>query len=153
MKNFKKASALILAVITAVVVFTACSTDKSFKDGTYRAEYSEADSHGWKDYLVVTVTDSKISEVDYDSLDADGNRKSESEDYGAAMKDGGNATWPSDFVPKLEKALIEKQDAEKIDEIAGATNSSDSMKNLFKKLKGNMEKGDTSTVKIEEKSK
>lgn len=54
----------------------------------------------------------------------------------------------SEFYPALEKSLVEKQDGSKIDAVAGATTSSDSMKKLYQALIANMKKGDTAEVKV-----
>ena len=49
---------------------------------------------------------------------------------------------------KLEKSLVEKQDASKVDTVAGATNSTNSFKQMMKELEKNMKKGDTNTVTV-----
>lgn len=145
----KKIISITLSVILAGMAFVGCTpSNNAMKDGTYRAEMSEADSHGWTDFVEITVSGEKITAVDYDSLDADGNRKSESPDYDEAMKGAGSTTYPSKFMPELEAALVEKQDATKVDAIAGATQSSDSFKLLVKELKGNMSSGKTDVVKV-----
>lgn len=148
----KKTLIAMLSLCLVAMLFVACDNaadTASFKDGTYKAAYAKADDHGWTDYLEVTVADGKITEVDYDSLNADGAKKSENDEYNNAMKNAGGKTWPSDFFPKLEKALIEKQNAENVDAVAGATSSSDSMKKLYKALIPNMQKGDTAEVKVD----
>ena len=44
----KKILAAVLAMVFALALLTACGS--SMKDGTYRAEYSSFDDHGWKDF-------------------------------------------------------------------------------------------------------
>lgn len=143
----KKFLCLVVALTMVSCVFVGCA-EKGMKDGTYKAEYSAADDHGWTDYVEITVADGKITAVDYDSVDAEGKKKNGNEWYDNAMKDAGSPTWPSDFMPKLEQSLIDNQDIDKVDTIAGATASSDSFRKLVKELSKNMSKGDTTTVKV-----
>lgn len=149
MKQLKRIFVLALTVITALAVFTGCTpSTKTMKDGTYRAEFTEADSHGWTDYVVVTVSGEKITQVEYDSLDADGKKKSLDTNYEETMKGAGSSTWPSKFMPELAEQLKTKQDIEAVDDIAGATESSSAFKKLVKALKPKMEKGETGTTKV-----
>ncbi|MEG0691616.1 MAG: FMN-binding protein [Oscillospiraceae bacterium] len=143
----KKFLCLTVAVALAGAMFVGCSS-KGMKDGTYKAEFSTADSHGWTDYVEVTVSGEKITAVDFDSVNAEGLKKSADEAYNKMMKDTGSATWPSDFFPKLEENLIKAQGADKVDAVAGATDSSNSLKKLAKELEKNISKGDTATVKV-----
>lgn len=147
-KSIKGIATLSLSIVATVVILTGCTTSKTLKDGTYRAEFSEADSHGWTDYVVVTVSGEKIANVEYDSLDADGKKKTESADYEETMKGAGSTTWPSKFMPELSGQLEEKQNIDDIDDVAGATDSSSSFKKLTKELKSKMEKGETGTTKV-----
>lgn len=144
----KRLFCLMLATALIASMFVGCSASKTMKDGTYRAEYETADDHGWTDYVEVTVASGKISAVDYDAFDKDDQRKNGNEWYDTAMKDAGSKTWPSDFMPKLEEQLVEKQDVSKIDGVTGATDSTNSFKKLVKELTSSMSKGETATVKV-----
>lgn len=144
----KKLISIICVVCLCAVAFVACGDNKaSLKDGTYRAEYTDFDEHGWKEYAVVTVKDGKISDVDFDSVNKDGGRKSENEAYREAMEPVAN-TYPGKFYPELEAQLKEKQDPAKIETVAGATVSTNAAKELAKALVSNMQNGDTATVTI-----
>lgn len=146
----KKLFAMVLTLAITVCSFAGCTSGNAeVKDGTYSAEYSAADEHGWTDRLDVTVEGGKITAATFDSYDAEGNKKSESEEYNNVMKDAGGTTWPSEFLPAYSTDLVEKQDAAKVDTIAGATVSADSLKVLFKALQTNMSKGDTAEVKVD----
>ncbi len=144
----KKFLAIILAAIAVMGVATSCgSKNEGFKDGSYRAEMKDFDDHGWKDYVNVTVADGKITEVESDSLNSeDGHKKSEDEAYKEAYIGAGFETYPAATSEKLESGLIEKQDINQVDTVAGATHSSDTFKKLVKALEENMKKGDTNTV-------
>lgn len=143
----KKIATLILAGILSMTMLVGC-TSKSMKDGTYKAEFSTPDDHGWTEYVEITVKGEKITEVNFDGKNADGAKKSEDAAYEQAMKDAGSATWPKDFYSKLATSLVDKQDISKIDKVAGATTSSDDFIKLVKALSNKMSKGDTATEMV-----
>lgn len=140
----KKIISMILAVFICTGLFTGCTTSSAFKDGTYKAEFATPDDHGWTDYVEVTVTNAKITGVVFDAKNGEGAKKSEDKGYEEAMKGAGSKTWPSDFYPKLANGLIEKQDPTKVDNVAGATTSSNDFKTLVRALEKKMTNGDTS---------
>lgn len=151
----RRFAVLLTALLTAIAL-TGCNNNAggdTLKDGTYRAEMS-AESHGYKDYVEITVVGGKIDTVVYDSQTADGKRKTQDEDYKKAMMDGNkNAgipeTYPADYSKKLTEALLEKQDINKVDTVAGATTSSDDFKALVSALMNNIKKGNTKTVVVD----
>lgn len=142
----KKIFAVIVAVMASAVLLAGCSA--GMKDGTYKAENKEFDSHGWKDYITVTVSGGKITAVDFDSTNADGMLKTEDPAYKDSMEPV-SKTYPVKFCEELEKQLVEKQEPKKVNTVAGATNSSDSFKVLATEVisKG-IEKGNTETVVV-----
>lgn len=143
----KRIVMLAAAVLMAAVMMVGCSGSASFKDGTYKATAKNA-SHGWTDYLEVTVKDGKITAVDYDSLDEAGNRKSESQEYEDQMKGYGSEIGPMEFFPEYEQKLLDNQTAD-FDAVAGATTSGNSLKELFDQLRKNMVNGDTTEVIVD----
>lgn len=142
----KKFVTAIIAVMASAILLTGCGS--SMKDGTYKAEYKEFDSHGWKDYVTVTVSGGKITAVDYDSTNEAGAIKSTDASYKESMEPV-SGTYPEKFCAELEAQMVEKQEIKKVDTIAGATNSSDSFKVLVTELmsKG-VSKGSTETVVV-----
>lgn len=163
---------IILSCLSALLLFSSCSknnnitnnssvnngtdsivsaaTTGDMKDGQYRAEYREFDDHGWKDYVVVTVSGGKYTSVEFDSLNReDGRKKSEDKEYMNAYPKDGNFVKPDEYTKRLAQALVEKQDAEKIDTIATATTSSESFKKLVNALTINIKRGKTETVIVE----
>ena len=150
----KKYFAVLAVAILAGALTTGCSSNaEGMKDGTYRAEMKEA-SHGYTDYVEITVKNGKIDTVVYDAVADDGKKKSQDEDYKKSMMDGNkNAglpeTYPADYMKKLGDSLIEKQNADQVDAVAGATTSTNDFKKLVSALKSNMEKGKTETVVVD----
>ncbi|MGM9973131.1 MAG: FMN-binding protein [Clostridiaceae bacterium] len=58
-------------------------------------------------------------------------------------------TNPETYLPELEKALVDKQDPAKVDNITGATHSVDGFKEMVAKLiTEKVSKGDTTTLVI-----
>ena len=151
----KKTAAICLTAIFSFCLLTGCSNpaNDSLKDGTYRAEMS-TESHGYKDYVEIKVLNGKIDTVVYDSVTQDGKKKSDDENYKKSMMDGNkNAnlpeTYPADYMKKLSQSLVEHQDIEKVDAIAGATTSSNDFKTLVNALKNNMKNGKTKTIVVD----
>lgn len=152
MKKRIFAAALSMALLTTAMV--GCnSRSATLKDGTYRAQMKTAE-HGWTDYLEITVRNGKYDTVVFDAENAAGEKKSQDEEYKKSMLEGnknaGKAeTYPADYSEKLADNLLEKQDIEQVDAVAGATNSSEKFKALAKALEKNMKKGKTATVIVE----
>lgn len=147
--GMKKIIVAVLAVILAAGALASCGSDNSsgYKDGSYRIEGENYDSHGWKPYIDVTVKDSKITQVEFDYMnEEDGRLKTEDEAYEKAYISAGMGTYPAEFTEKLEKALIEKQDATMVDSVTGATHSSDDFKAMMNELQEAMMKGTTDTL-------
>ncbi len=143
----KKAMRSLLTALCAAALFSGCQ-NTSYKDGVYKAQYQEADDHGWTEYVAITVSGGKITAVDFDALDENGRKKSQDEEYKAAYLGAGYQTYPADYSKKLEESLLSRQDPDRVDAVAGATNSSKSFKDLVKRLESRMKKGDTSPLII-----
>lgn len=136
----KKAIITVLSIVMALSL-AACSSGK-IKDGTYRAEASEA-VYGYTTYLAVTYKDGAISDVDFDAIDADGALKS------ALGADYGMEISPDVWMKQIEDNVKKATAADKIDTVAGATNSSNDAKVLMKAVEESAKKGSAETVKVE----
>ncbi len=120
----------------------------SLEDGDYMAE-ANYDERGWKPFVEMTVADGKISMVNFDYITEDGKLKSEDEEYNKAMKEK-SGTNPSEYMPALENNLMEAQDVEMVDNVTGATNSSDNFKALVKAIMDDGKPGETVTIELAE---
>ncbi|MGM0640814.1 MAG: FMN-binding protein [Thermotogota bacterium] len=110
-------------------------------DGEYRAEMSEA-SHGWTDFLEITVKNGIIVKAYADAYNADGNLKTDDPNYGERM-----GMEPSRFFGVLSYRVIAEQSVEEIDTVTGATSSSNSVRTLLGGIIENGEAGETIKVK------
>ncbi|MCI8601724.1 MAG: FMN-binding protein [Oscillospiraceae bacterium] len=146
---------MILALMTLALAgcLASCGGGDGYRDGSYRAEAKNYDDHGWKEYVVVTVKDGKITEVEFDAVNKDDSRKkTEDDEYKEAYLGAELGTYPEDYTAKLEDSLIERQSADSVDTVAGATNSSKSFKKLVKALEGPMKKGKKDIVTVDTES-
>lgn len=126
-----------------------------YPDGTYRAEASEF-SHDWKEYVVVTVKDGKLTSVEFDAENkAKDAKKSDDEAYKQTMIDGNKAngkpeTYPEKFYKELSDSLMNASgDVDKVETVAGATTSSNSFRALAKAALSKAREGDTNTAVID----
>ena len=78
------------------------------QDGTYEAKTETPDSNGYTDQVTITVADGKITEAVWESVDADGNKKSELSENGQYVmtEDGHHLAEQS---KALGAALVENQ--------------------------------------------
>ncbi len=134
MKSNKILSLLAVAALATTVLVGCGSKDeaKALKDGKYEAK-STADERGFVGQVNIEVKDGKIATVKYDEINAEGVAKSTDDAYNAKMKELGSASNPKEAFPKLQAALIEKQDATAVDAVTAVTTSSDSFKTLAAK--------------------
>lgn len=80
----------------------------SFADGTYEAKADAADNNGFTDQVTMTVKDGKITEVNWESVGADGSKKSVLSENGEYVMTEDGLTW-KEQAEALSKALIENQ--------------------------------------------
>jgi major membrane immunogen (membrane-anchored lipoprotein) len=110
-------------------------------DGEYRAELAEA-SHGWTDFLEISVKNGIIVKAHADAYNADGNLKTNDPDYGKRM-----GIEPSRFLGTLSYRVIAEQSASEVDTFTGATSSSNNVRTLLGAIIENGEAGKTIKVK------
>ena len=131
---------LICALLAIVMCFglVACAKKGEYTDGTYQVNAAEF-SHGWKEYVTITVADGNIASVEFDALNEAGDKKSADPSYKDNMVAGNKAkglpeTYPEKFYPELAENLKKANyDAAAVEIVAGATHSSDSFKVLAAK--------------------
>lgn len=134
-----------------LVGLVACGGGK-MKDGIYTAkvsqEYADAVGHGWADQLTVTYKDGVITEVVYDSFNADGTNKKEAtmEEYPMGPPD---FTAPSEWMPQLEENVKAAGSSDKVEAVAGATSGSDTVKALLAAIEKDGKPGETIIAELE----
>lgn len=138
----KKLLTLALAAVLALSL-VACGGSGSIKDGTYTAQYKEP-ANDWTEYLSVTYKDGVITDVDYDAKDANGNLKSEATAETYPMD-----PLPSEWIPQLEENIKAAGTADKIEAVAGATSSSESVKVLMAAVEKQAKAGNKEVVLVD----
>lgn len=127
---------------------TTKNEESALKDGKYRAEASDFDQRGWKPFVEIEVSGGKITAVTYDYISKEGKLKTEDAEYNKSMEEK-TKTNPIKYTKELEDALIEKQDANAVDTVTGATHSSDNFRKLATKAIENAEAGNTEVGTVE----
>jgi len=147
----KRIIAVIATAVLSISLFAGCGAQATYKDGTYKAEYSAADSRGWKPQLSLVIKDDKISEVTFDYINDAGVLKTNDDVYKLAME-AKTGTYPAKYTEELEKALIEKQKVEDVATVTGATSSTANFKALAAAALEKAKAGDTATAIVEMKA-
>ncbi len=122
----------IIAFITlsAILLLASCSsnTNAQMKNGYYTAEASDF-LHGWKEYVTIFVHDGDIISIEYNAKNPSGYIKSWDMDYMRLMNSTvGN--YPNLYTRNYGLQLLDKQNPDDIDALAGATTSYNSFKKL-----------------------
>lgn len=143
-----KWAVLSVCSLIPALLMTGCSPE-GYQDGSYRAEASDYDQYGWKDYVQLTVTDGKVTEIEFDAVhEQDNTKKSEDLEYQQEYREAGLGTDPADYSAKLEDSYLESQKSSTVDSVSGATISTGRFKQLTKALEERMEKGETGTITV-----
>lgn len=103
-----------------------------FVDGTYKAEYADFDEYGWKETVTVKIKNGKVEVTSFDAISKDDEKKkkSDDEDYAAKMKEKAGLTPAEAFEKLMENFESADNDVTKIENVAGATVSSNDFKLL-----------------------
>ncbi|SDK15840.1 FMN-binding protein [Natronincola ferrireducens] len=105
--------------------------EMNYEDGSYRGEL-EPNEKGWTSVVDIVVENGRITEVDYDELDEEGNRKSENEEYNELWESAAGISAKEAY-PALEQQLIEVQDVQAVEVITGATLTTKDFKEVVEK--------------------
>ena len=81
---------------------------QKFQDGTYEAKAEAADNNGFVDQVTMTVQGGKITEVNWESVGADGAKKSVMSENGEYTMTEDGLTWKAQ-AEALAAALVENQ--------------------------------------------
>ncbi|BCA87013.1 FMN-binding domain-containing protein [Enterococcus saigonensis] len=122
------------------------------KDGTYALK-EKNDKNGYHVDFSIVVKDGKITESNYDNLNADGKSKKDDADYEKNMKDK-SGVGPKEYIEDLNKnflAAMGKEDGSPadMDVVTGATHSSHTFIIYAEQLINAAEKGDTTPIEVD----
>ena len=142
----RKAASVLALLLAVCIGFAGCSSG-SYKDGVYHAEFEDYDSQGWKEYVDVEVSDNTVTVLTFDGGNADGEKKSEDEDYRASMEPV-KGTYPAKFYTDIVNQYLETGNLDDVATVAGATLSTDHFRALMLALEDSMKSGDTTPVVV-----
>lgn len=126
---------------------TACqASDDKMKDGYYTAQ-AEGYSHGWKEFITISVKNNKVISAEYNAENVSGFIKSWDNAYMKNMKNL-QGTYPNSYTRNYSAQLLNAQTSDGVELIVGATTSGDSFKKLSEAVIDQAKKGDSSVVTV-----
>ena len=124
----------------------------TLKDGTYSLK-EKNDSNGYHTTFSMTVKDGKVTESNYDNVNADGKSKKDDTEYEGKMKDVAGV-GPKEYIETLNKEFVKAMGEEDgspagVEVVTGATHSTHSFINYAQQLVNAAEKGDTTEIVVD----
>ncbi|WP_430394080.1 extracellular electron transfer flavoprotein PplA [Enterococcus faecalis] len=124
----------------------------TLKDGTYSLK-EKNDSNGYHTTFSMTVKDGKVTESNYDNVNADGKSKKVDTEYESKMKDVAGV-GPKEYIETLNKEFVKAMGEEDgspagVEVVTGATHSTHSFINYAQQLVNAAEKGDTTEIVVD----
>ena len=129
-KEFKKLMTPLLASMTSGGSHDIIAS--RFIDGTYRAQYADFDEYGWKETVTVKIKNGKVEVTSFDAISKENEKKKKTDDeeYAASMKEKAGITPEEAFDKLMKNFESADNDVTKVDNVAGATVSSNDFKLL-----------------------
>ena len=145
MKKWKRAG----ANLSLACILGGCGEkgQSGMKDGSYTAQMAEY-SHGWREYVTVTVKNGKIVSTEYNAENASGFIKSWDNIYMNEMKTV-TGTYPNEYTRYYAAQLNGQEEAPEIDALAGASSSGGNFRKLSQAVVEQALKGDSTVVLVE----
>ena len=124
----------------------------TLKDGTYSLK-EKNDSNGYHTTFSMTVKDGKVTESNYENVNADGKSKKDDTEYESKMKDVAGV-GPKEYIETLNKEFVKAMGEEDgspagVEVVTGATHSTHSFINYAQQLVNAAEKGDTTEIVVD----
>ena len=124
----------------------------TLKDGTYSLK-EKNDSNGYHTTFSMTVKDGKVTESNYDNVNADGKSKKDDTEYESKVKDVAGV-GPKEYIEALNKEFVKAMGEEDgspagVEVVTGATHSTHSFINYAQQLVNAAEKGDTTEIVVD----
>ncbi|WP_088810702.1 MULTISPECIES: extracellular electron transfer flavoprotein PplA [Listeria] len=140
------ANQLIQAAQRADTTTISINNGAELQDGKYNLEEQNY-AHGYRAVFAMEVKDGKIVTSDYNYVNEDGQKKTDDADYEKNMK-AKSGTGPQEYIPALNKSLVDKQSPAEVDTVSGATSSSNQFRIYAAQLENAAQNGDTDTIKV-----
>ncbi len=135
--------AVIVILILGICCMQACARGGgALQDGYYTAEMEDY-SHGWKEFLTIFVRGGDIVSAEYNAKNPSGFIKSWDMNYMRNM-DAVQGTYPNRYTRTYAAELLEEQNVDGIDGVAGATTSYGTFRQLAQAVLDHARAGDNS---------
>lgn len=137
-------------MLICILGFSGCGnagTSGGLKDGSYTAEMKEY-SHGWKEFVTITVKNGEIVSTEYNAENASGFIKSWDNAYMMNMKPVAG-TYPNEYTRYYAAQLTGQSSAPEIEVLSGASSSGGNFVKLSRAVVEQAEKGDSTVVLVE----
>jgi major membrane immunogen (membrane-anchored lipoprotein) len=118
------------------------------RDGYYTAQALNFDSWGWKEFVSIYVKNNRIVTVEYNGENERGFVKSWDMPTMHSMNQA-TGTYPNKFSRSFVVSLLNRQDPDRIDAVAGATQSWIAFRTLAKAAMEQARKGEKGVAFIE----
>lgn len=132
-------------LVVAVLLLTGCGEKQdssSMQDGTYTAQMEEY-SHGWREFVTITVKNGVIVTAEYNAENSSGFIKSWDNAYMNNMKTV-TGTYPNEYTRYYAAFLYNQKDVPEIDALTGASSSGANFKRLSEAVVNKAKQGDSS---------
>lgn len=137
-------------LLAAVLVLGGCGEGQQqtgMQDGSYTAQMSDY-SHGWKEYVTITVKNGVIVASEYNAENPSGFIKSWDNAYMNNMKTV-SGTYPNEYTRYYAAQLTGQSEAPEIEILSGATSSGGNFKRLSLAVVDQAMKGDSTIAVVE----
>ncbi|WP_430535915.1 extracellular electron transfer flavoprotein PplA [Listeria rocourtiae] len=118
----------------------------ALQDGKYSLEEQNY-AHNYRAVFNMEVKDGKITTSDFNYVDKDGKKKTDDADYEKNMK-AKTGVGPQEYIPDLNKALVDKQTPSDVAVVTGATESSNTFRIYAAQLYNAAQSGNTDMIKV-----
>ncbi len=139
MKKFILFPIIAISLIVCLL-FSGCQSGDTLQDGYYTAEVAEY-SHGWKEFVTICVQNNEIVTVEYNAKNPSGFIKSWDIAYMRTMNPL-QGTYPNRYTRTYAADFLEKQSANNIDAVTGASSSGVSFRLLAQAVLDKAKAGD-----------
>jgi major membrane immunogen (membrane-anchored lipoprotein) len=137
-----------LILVPVFLILIACSSGgDGMRDGYYTAEASAFDRRGWKEFVTIRVSNGMIIMVEYNAKNFSGFIKSWDMEYMRNMRQA-NGTYPNEYTRIYAAALLNRQEINGIDALAGATDSHRTFIQLARRVIEKAKAGDASIALV-----
>ena len=146
--NKLKTVFFLIILITFLLIIFSCMRDNSgLIDGYYTAEEAYFNISGWKEYLTICISGGQIILVEYNAYNPSGFIKSWDLDYKRSME-AFSGTYPNAYYRYYSRLLLERQNAENIDALSGASQSHEIFIVLAEAVLKNAREGNKETTLV-----